>query len=142
MCTTPDNATVILVVEDDPLIHDFETAVLRRAGYHVLSATNGIDGATVFSRCFEEISLVVTDIGLPGMDGLELGAFVRKIRPDMSLMFASGSIDANNRAAVERIRDSRFLAKPFTAAELLANVSELIATAGPFVSGPRVMRLL
>jgi CheY-like chemotaxis protein len=118
---------VVLVVEDDPLIRDFEVATLKRAGYEVLSAEDGIEGGSVFARYFQEIDLMVTDISMPGMDGLKLASFVRNIRQDLHIVFASGSIEANHQEFRERFSDSVLIPKPLTAAELLAAVSKGIS---------------
>jgi CheY-like chemotaxis protein len=61
------------------------------------------------------------------MSGLDLAAFARKIRGDLNILFASGSIDAESRKAAESIADSKFLAKPFTPRELLESIDELLA---------------
>jgi DNA-binding response OmpR family regulator len=117
---------IVLVVEDDPLIREFEAATLKRAGFEVLSAPNGIDGGALFARHFQEVDALVTDISMPGMDGLKLAAFARRIRADLRILFASGSLESDQREAAERIRGSVFLAKPFTADELVISIQKLL----------------
>lgn len=119
-------ARIVLVVEDDALIRNFEVATMKRAGYEVLSAANGIDGGALFARHFQEIDALVTDISMPGMDGLKLAAFARRIRADLSILFASGSLEINEREAAEQIAGSVFLAKPFTAEELVISIEKLL----------------
>jgi DNA-binding response OmpR family regulator len=118
---------VVLVVEDESLIRDFEVAALKRAGFEVLAAGDGIDGSTLFARRFQEIDLLVTDISLPGMNGVDLATFARKIRGDLNVLFASGSIDAESRESAGSIAGSKFLAKPFTPRELLESIDELLS---------------
>jgi DNA-binding response OmpR family regulator len=118
---------LILVVEDDPLIRSFESAALKHAGFEVITACDGIEGGTLFARQFEEIDLLVTDISLPGMSGLELAAFARKIRADLKIVFASGSIDAECREVALLLANSKFLAKPFTVGELMECIADLMA---------------
>jgi DNA-binding response OmpR family regulator len=135
---------VVLVVEDESLIRDFEVAALKRAGFEVLAAGDGIDGSTLFARRFQEIDLLVTDISLPGMNGVDLATFARKIRGDLNVLFASGSIDAESRESAGSIAGSKFLAKPFTPRELLESIDELLSesqqTTSPAgaASGPAV----
>ena len=119
----PPDMMTILVVEDDPLILGFETAILKRAGHRVLSAANGIDGAALFSRHYDEIDALVTDISLPGMRGVEFAEFARKVRGDLRVLFASGSMEEEE--ALSRVKKAGYLAKPFTAEELLKAVNAL-----------------
>jgi DNA-binding response OmpR family regulator len=119
----PPDMMTILVVEDDPLILGFETAILKRAGYYVFSAADGIDGAALFSRHYDEIDALVTDISLPGMRGLEFAEFARKVRSDLRVLFASGSMEEEE--ALSRVKMAGYLAKPFTSEQLLSAVSEL-----------------
>lgn len=127
----------ILVVEDDPLILRFETAILKRSGYSVLSAANGIDGAALFSRHYDEIDALVTDISLPGMRGLEFAEFARKVRADLKVLFASGSMEEEE--ALSRVERARYLAKPFTTEQLLTAVNALLQAdgAGDLLSAAR-----
>ena len=124
-CMTALKKKLVLVVEDDALIREFEVATLTRAGFEVLAAMDGIEGSALFARHFQEIDLLVTDISLPGMDGLEIAVYVRKIRPDVSILFASGSICPDYVAMIEQIPGARFLAKPFLPAELLLAITQL-----------------
>jgi len=131
MDTLLSRKRIILVVEDDPLIRDFEVAALSRAGYEVLAAENGIEGGAVFARHFQEIDALITDISMPGMDGLKLASFVRKIRPDLRILFASGSL-ANYEATLgESMVDSTLLAKPFTSEELLHELTRMLEDRPP-----------
>ena len=114
----------ILVVEDDALILALETAILKRAGYRTLAAGDGVDGAVLFARHFDEINALVTDISLPGMRGLEFAQFARKIRSDLKVLFASGSMQQD--AALSKVQGSRYIPKPFTAEEFLQAVQALL----------------
>lgn len=125
MNTSLTRARVVLIVEDDPLVRDFEAAALKLAGYEVLTAENGIEGGSVFARYFQEIDTLLTDISMPGMDGLKLAAFARNIRPDLHVIFASGSIDDACREGVGVVEGGIFLEKPFTAEDLIRTVAGL-----------------
>src|SRR5687767_9991547 len=91
----PNRATAvktILVVEDESMILCLIKEVLKREGYHILTALDGIQGSLIFARDFDKIDLLLTDVSLPGMRGTELANFARKSRPDLKILFASGSI--------------------------------------------------
>ena len=122
---------MVLVVEDDPLIRDYEVATLKRAGFEVLAATDGIEGSALFARNFHEMDLIVTDISMPGMTGLELAAFARKIRADVNIVIASGSIEKEQREAAMFIENSRFIPKPFAPQELLDAIAEVFSEESP-----------
>jgi DNA-binding response OmpR family regulator len=106
------------------MILELTAAILKQAGYRVLSAGDGIDGSLLFARHYEEIDALVTDVSLPGMRGLEFAQFARNIRADLKVLFASGSMEQEN--ALMRIPGSRYLAKPFTCEELLQTVQVMM----------------
>lgn len=116
----------VLVVEDDPLILALSTTILKKAGYRVLSSVDGVDGSVIFARNFQEIDLLVTDISLPGMRGPELAQFARKIRSDIKILFASGSIHLEGPSLLNLVEGAAYLAKPFTSEQLLDSVRTLI----------------
>jgi DNA-binding response OmpR family regulator len=118
----------ILVVEDDSLILALETAVLKRAGYRTLAAGDGVEGSVLFARHFDEIDALVTDISLPGMRGLEFAQFARRIRSDLKVLFASGSMEQETTAA--KVKGSRYISKPFTTEEFLGAVHALLSERG------------
>jgi two-component system cell cycle sensor histidine kinase/response regulator CckA len=104
----------ILVVEDEPLIRNFAVGVLKRQGCIALGAADGIEGSTLFARDFNAIDLLITDISLPGMRGPDLAAYARKLRPDLRILFMSGSVQFEERNPIELFAGSAFLPKPFT----------------------------
>ena len=124
------SAATILVVEDELLIRDIIEATLRRAGYRILTAANGVEGSVMFARDFQIIDILVTDISMPGMRGTELAQFVRKIRPDIPVIFASGSIQAEEPHPSEYIEGAIFLNKPFTSIDLVSCVQSALKTPG------------
>jgi two-component system cell cycle sensor histidine kinase/response regulator CckA len=109
----------ILVVEDEILIREIIEATLKRAGYRVLTAANGVEGSLVFAREFEVIDLLITDIS---MRGTELARFARKIRPNLPVIFASGSLLLEDPHPSEYIEGALFVDKPFTSEDLLCCV--------------------
>jgi two-component system, cell cycle sensor histidine kinase and response regulator CckA len=137
------NLETILVVEDDELIRGCIVAPLTRAGYEVLSAGNGAEGARVFERHSEALDLLVTDISMPGMLGTDLARFARKIRPDIKVIFASGSVHLEETNPQTYIQGSVFLSKPFTIEELLRTVKEVLGkpSAGILTAAPAAARL-
>lgn len=121
-------AAKILVVEDDEMVRDFAQAVLETLGYvpYVVG-----DGAAAL-RALEEqsdISLLLTDVGLPGgMSGTVLAAEARRRRPGLPVLFASGSVDSAGKA--EAVPEGEaVLAKPYRRAELAQKLRTLLSAA-------------
>jgi CheY-like chemotaxis protein len=118
---------LILVVDDEDLVRSTVAEVLEHAGYRVLEAPD----AEQALQCLAEradISLLITDIRLPGKDGLELATLAQRGRPGLPVMAMSGYF-------APRPVPWRLLRKPFGQAELIAAVREELAPAG---SGPSV----
>ena len=80
----------ILVVEDDPFVVDLIEKMLRRLGYQVLMAGRGEDGLKVYSEHREEIALVLTDLVMPGMGGVELFHALREQDPEVKVAVMTG----------------------------------------------------
>jgi len=123
----PAGSETVLLVEDEPALLNVAAHVLREQGYTVLEATNGTDALRVSDECSDQvIHLLLTDVVMPLMGGRELADKLRMIRPDMSVLFASGYTDD---AVVSRdITEggTQFLQKTFTPADLARKVKETI----------------
>lgn len=109
----------ILVVEDDPLIRSMLCLGLRRLGHQVLAAADGTEGAVLIEREVFHIDMLLTDISLPGVRGPELAAKALALRPDLSVVLASGSLFPEE-AAGATLFGLPFLRKPFTLESLRA----------------------
>jgi len=114
----PFGTETILVVEDDPLVHDFVLAQLHSLGYTTIAVKNGAAALAIVTsgRAFD---LLFTDIIMPGgMTGKELADEVRRLRPRMRLLYTSGYTD-NAILAHGRINHGALLlAKPYRRSEL------------------------
>ncbi len=110
----------VLVVDDEPDMLDNVARILRRAPYACLTATSG-EGALQVFEC-EHPDLVLTDLRMPGMDGLALLRAVRRLSPRTPvIIFTAYASDA---AAYEAAQAgaAAFLAKPFSGAQLLQTI--------------------
>ena len=124
----------ILAVDDDPDLLRLLVLRLKAAGYAVETATNGQDALTQLALCAPR--LLITDLRMPGMDGLALFDAVRSQRPGLPVIMltAHGTIPD----AIQATRDGvfGFLPKPFEPAELLAEVQRALATTAPARGNP------
>ena len=108
----------ILIVEDEAMVRALTSAVLKRAGYAVLEAEDGVEGAAIFAKNFEKIDLLLTDISLPGLRGPDLARYARQLQPTVQILFMSGSIQFEEKSVADEIYRSGCLEKPFTAEQL------------------------
>ena len=116
----------ILVVEDDDKVRSSVLRLLAPCGYQLLSARDGADALAVAGRHDGPIHLVVSDVIMPGMNGLETVAQLHDRFPDARALFMSGYSDhIVLRNAAER-GDLDFIQKPFTTRGLLAKVREIL----------------
>jgi CheY-like chemotaxis protein len=114
----------VLVVEDDEMVRDYARLVLSSLGYEPLGAGDGTEALRTLDE-HGDIGLMLTDIGLPGMSGPALAAEVRRRRPGLPVLFASGSVDSTGRA--ERVPDGEaVLAKPYRKSELAQKLQLLL----------------
>ena len=109
----------ILVVDDESAVRAVVESILVRAGYVVLSAKDGVEGLRVFKRHQTTIGLVLSDVMMPNMNGLELADQVLELDSRMPVIFMSGNMQAD--------RGWGCVAKPFTANELVSNVRQALA---------------
>jgi two-component system cell cycle sensor histidine kinase/response regulator CckA len=112
----------ILVVEDDNALRAVTSDLLRGAGYSVLEADDGNAAIEVAEQHRDSIHLVLTDVVMPGMNGTDLIAHLRRLQPKLAILFMSGyASDLIARAGVQE--PERFvLHKPFTRTALLKKV--------------------
>ena len=114
----------ILVAEDEDAVRRLTTAALRRGGYRVLEAASGPEALAVHGRCGERIALLVTDVVMPKMSGLELAGQLSRRQPDLKVLCVSGyspeAVGAEGPAAWP------FMAKPFALADLLVKVRDVL----------------
>jgi len=111
----------ILLVEDEPAVRQLFAQALTRAGYRVHEARNGQEAIKVFEQYGDGIDLLLTDLRMPYMGGVELAKQLRARRLTLKLLCISGYPGAD---AAELMTD--FLAKPFSREDLLSKVREVL----------------
>jgi DNA-binding NtrC family response regulator len=118
-------AATILLVEDEHGVRVTTDRILTRAGYRVLAAANAAEASALFDVHASGIDLLLTDVVMPGMHGPELAARLASVRPDLPVVFMSGY---SNQMPALQVVSSRavFVAKPFTASQLVETVEDLL----------------
>ena len=115
----------ILLAEDDDDMRKFLVKALQRAGYDVVSFDNG---QSAYDRLREEpFALLLTDIVMPEMDGIELARKATDLDPDMKVMFITGfaAVALNPESCAPK--EAKVLSKPFHLKDLVTEVERLIA---------------
>jgi DNA-binding response OmpR family regulator len=116
--------TTMLVVEDRPELRDSLGFLLERCGHEVLLAASAEEGLAVL-RARSDIALLLTDIGLPGLDGWGLARQARVMHRELAVIYMSGH--ASTQWHTQGVSGSAFLGKPFAMNDLLAWMNALLA---------------
>jgi len=116
----------ILLVEDVGGLRKLAKRMLESAGYTVLTAANGEEALRVLERHEEQVHLMVTDVVMPGMSGRILAERFDRTRPGMKVLYMSGYTDDVVVRHGVLAEGMPFLSKPFTAAELIRKVREVL----------------
>ncbi|HEY6797072.1 MAG TPA: response regulator transcription factor [Kineosporiaceae bacterium] len=118
----------ILVVDDDPNVADVVTAYLRQAGMEVDRAADGVTALTEAARTRPD--LVVLDLMLPGLPGLEVCARVRESHPGLPVVMLTALGEASDRIAGLELGADDYLVKPFSPRELVLRVQSVLRRSG------------
>src|SRR4029078_10457762 len=117
----------ILLAEDDDDMRRFLVKALERAGYQVSDFDNG---ASAYERLREEpFSLLLTDIVMPEMDGIELARRATEIDPDLKVMFITGFAAVALNPDSKAPKDAKVLSKPFHLRDLVNEVEKMLKAA-------------
>ncbi|MEI9996512.1 MAG: ATP-binding protein [Rhizomicrobium sp.] len=117
----------ILLVEDEEAVRSFAARALKMRGYSVLEAAGGEEALEIVKRATSPIHLLITDVVMPNMDGPTLVRAVKRIKPEMAVIFMSGYAEEAFRRNDEKAEDLHFLPKPFGLKQLAAKVKEVLA---------------
>ncbi len=118
----------ILLVEDDASVRILLRDALRKLGYKVIEAKQGLEACLLASQELDRLDLLLTDMVMPGMGGRELAQHLLTIKPELRILFMSGFTDDVGILAGHEQGTSGFLQKPFTP-ELLARTVRKILDA-------------
>ncbi|HSQ90818.1 MAG TPA: response regulator [Nitrospiraceae bacterium] len=121
----------ILLVEDEPSVRMLVRDELRKLGYRVLEAKNGIEACLLATQQAGSFQLLLTDVVMPGMAGRELAQHLSVIKPDLRTLFMSGYMDDVGIMAGQEEGTSSFLQKPFTPEVLARAVRNLLDANAP-----------
>ena len=122
----------ILVVEDEGIIAKTISMVLKNSGYEILTAFDGNEALAVYRENAHKIALVLTDVMMPGMDGVELTRGLHDINPNVKIIASTGQATETRQAELRALGVDVILRKPYDAKNLLAALHEAIHTGDTF----------
>lgn len=116
----------VLVVEDEEIVRNLVYEILTSSGYSVLEAASGKAALSICETYSETIHIMLTDVVMPRMSGVELATYVAKLRPQIKILFMSGYTDES--IVPFGILDSggEFIEKPFTPNGLISKIKEAL----------------
>jgi two-component system, cell cycle sensor histidine kinase and response regulator CckA len=120
----PGGSETILVVEDEDLMRGFLVALLEQKGYKVLAAIDGEEAVKMHAAHAQEIDLVLSDVGLPRLDGWAASKRMKEVNPDLLVFLASGYLDPELRTEVAQGGVWGFIEKPYRPNDILGKVRQ------------------
>jgi len=118
---------LILVVDDEAAILEIAKGTLEAYGYRAITAADGTEAVALYAEHKGEISVVLTDLGMPHMDGLTTIRILQKMNPQIKIIATSGLRSEGKASDVASLGVKTFLSKPYTADKLLLTLAELLS---------------
>ena len=116
----------LLLVEDEDMVRAVAERALTRAGYVVTAASDGEEGLAAVANGKDDFDLVVSDVVMPAMDGPAMARAIRKVKPNLPILFMSGYAEEQLRNEID-IENMYFIPKPFSVQQINAKVTEVMA---------------
>ena len=116
----------LLVVDDDPMMLNITDEFLRQENFEVIVARNGREGLTVYQKCARDLALVITDIIMSEMNGVQMINEIRRINPRIPIILISGADEGTREEALLQLEPPRprLIKKPFLLKELLEAIRQ------------------
>ncbi len=134
--TTPTGIATILLVEDETSLRKLMKTTLEREDYRVLEAKDGAEALSICRNNLAHIDLVVTDLAMPQMTGLQLREKIRTLRSNMKFLLISGYLEEVMGSSEQSASMGDFLEKPFLPDELARKVGEILGRANAMQENP------
>ncbi|HTY09570.1 MAG TPA: PAS domain S-box protein [Bacteroidota bacterium] len=122
----PGGSETLLIVEDEVTLLEMMKVLVEDRGYRVIAAMNGLEALDIYRARGNEIDLVVSDIGLPKMNGRQLFKELKNINPSIKVIIASGYIDADEKSEIFKGGVEEFIQKPYLPDEVLKKIRSVL----------------
>ncbi len=117
----------ILLAEDDLSMRDFLSVALSKAGHDITSCEDGLEALKILERRGNRFDLLLADIVMPGMDGIELSQRAVALNEDLKVMFITGFAAVAMERKDDMKEDAKVLSKPFHLRDLVDQIETLLA---------------
>jgi two-component system cell cycle sensor histidine kinase/response regulator CckA len=124
------DSRVVMLVDDNYLIRKLVTKILGNIGVVPVQAENGRQALETIRDRELELNLLITDVMMPEMDGIQLAREVVALQPAAKVLFISGYVEDNLMLEQLTVTGHRFLPKPFTEEQILAEVRAVLGLGG------------
>ena len=124
--TTQGHGELILLVDDEPMVLEMGADVLESLGYRVLQACDGREAVDMFSKHQHDIALVITDIVMPKLGGIETAQRMRQIQPNIRVIFSTGYDPDSTLTKNVLAKHELILSKPYHINELSATIAKAL----------------
>lgn len=115
----------VLVAEDEASIRDFVVINLHRSGYEVIEASNGEEAIKLFDEFESKIDVVVLDIMMPGIDGLEVCKYIRSKNRRVGIIMLTARTQEMDKVTGLMVGADDYVTKPFSPSELMARIDAI-----------------
>ena len=120
-----DAKKTVLFVDDEKMILEVGSLMLQRLGYNVLTTSNGQEAIEIFKK--NEVAFVILDMRMPGMNGDEVCRQLKKIKPKVKIILASGYVGYYSTEYLIGIGFDDILEKPFTIEHLSGKIENILS---------------
>jgi PAS domain S-box-containing protein len=117
---------LILIVDDEPLIQEVAKTILEYQNYQTLVVSSGAEAIAQYTQHQQQIQVVLMDMMMPAMDGLTAVRALQQVNPDVQIIITSGLVSSRQVAQLTALGVREFLAKPYTATELLDTLQRVL----------------
>jgi CheY-like chemotaxis protein len=117
---------LILIVDDEPLIQEVARTILEEHNYQTLTVSSGAEAVEIYARHHRDIQVVLMDMMMPVMDGFTAVRVLQQLNPHLKTIISSGLVSSDRVAQFTDIGVRAFLAKPYTATELLDTLQRVL----------------
>ncbi len=123
---TLGGSETVMIVEDEDMLNEMLTSILSSKGYNVLRTNHGRQAVETYRDNKDEISLVISDFGLPNLTGGEVLTWLKEINPDVKFILSTGYLDPEERASIIEDGAKEIILKPFKPTDLLKKVRRVL----------------
>jgi len=122
-----DSKQFILIVDDEETIRDLLKQLLELNDYKTVLASNGMEALEIYKNHGASIDLIITDLGLPMMNGRELGEAVKALNPDAKMIITTGFVGQEKFDELMRVGFMEIIRKPFDIRQVILSIKKALA---------------